>query len=85
MTATARRLGAEDLGRRIELAGPEDELKELVDTFDGMLDQAADRKGDTGHSGLGLSIVRSVVAAHDGRATAQARAAGGVDVTVELP
>jgi len=39
ITATARRLGAEDLGRRIELAGPDDELKELADTFDGMLDR----------------------------------------------
>ncbi|QUQ67545.1 sensor histidine kinase [Kutzneria sp. CA-103260] len=39
ITATARRLGAEDLGRRIKLVGPEDELKELADTFDGMLDR----------------------------------------------
>jgi signal transduction histidine kinase len=39
ITATARRLGAEDLGRRIELTGPDDELKELADTFDGMLDR----------------------------------------------
>jgi len=39
ITATARRLGAEDLGRRIKLTGPEDELKELADTFDGMLDR----------------------------------------------
>ncbi|MFC0540258.1 sensor histidine kinase [Kutzneria chonburiensis] len=39
ITATARRLGAEDLGRRIELSGPDDELKELADTFDGMLDR----------------------------------------------
>ena len=39
ITATARRLGAEDLGRRIQLTGPEDELKELADTFDGMLDR----------------------------------------------
>ncbi|MEV6603847.1 ATP-binding protein [Kutzneria sp. NPDC051319] len=39
ITATARRLGAEDLGRRIKLTGPDDELKELADTFDGMLDR----------------------------------------------
>ncbi|MFL6143123.1 MAG: sensor histidine kinase [Labedaea sp.] len=41
ITATARRLGAESLDRRINLDGPEDELKELADTFDGMLDRLA--------------------------------------------
>jgi signal transduction histidine kinase len=37
--ATARRLSAESLDRRINLDGPADELKELADTFDGMLDR----------------------------------------------
>ncbi len=37
ITATARRVSAENLGERIGLTGPEDELKELADTFDGML------------------------------------------------
>jgi signal transduction histidine kinase len=41
ITATARRLGAESLDRRINLDGPDDELKELADTFDGMLDRLA--------------------------------------------
>ncbi|RZQ61841.1 sensor histidine kinase [Amycolatopsis suaedae] len=41
VTATARRLGAESLDRRINLDGPSDELKELADTFDGMLDRLA--------------------------------------------
>ncbi|HEV2781649.1 MAG TPA: ATP-binding protein [Actinophytocola sp.] len=41
ITATARRLGAESLDRRINLEGPPDELKELADTFDGMLDRLA--------------------------------------------
>ncbi|WP_116041832.1 sensor histidine kinase [Amycolatopsis palatopharyngis] len=41
ITVTARRLGAENLDRRIELDGPQDELKELADTFDGMLDRLA--------------------------------------------
>jgi signal transduction histidine kinase len=41
ITATARRLGAQDLDRRINLGGPDDELKELADTFDGMLDRLA--------------------------------------------
>ena len=37
ITATARRVSGENLGERIALVGPEDELKELADTFDGML------------------------------------------------
>jgi signal transduction histidine kinase len=39
MTATARKLSAENMDRRINLDGPPDELKELADTFDGMLDR----------------------------------------------
>lgn len=41
ITATARRLEAERMDRRINLDGPHDELKELADTFDGMLDRLA--------------------------------------------
>ncbi|GAA0248741.1 ATP-binding protein [Saccharothrix mutabilis subsp. mutabilis] len=37
VVATARRLGADDLHRRIGLRGPKDELTELADTFDQML------------------------------------------------
>jgi signal transduction histidine kinase len=37
ITATARRVSGENLGERIGLTGPADELKELADTFDGML------------------------------------------------
>ena len=48
------------------------------------------RQGDrarTGHrgSGLGLSIVRAVVAAHHGTVTAESVAGGGLTVRVELP
>ena len=39
VTATARKLRAESLDRRIDLGGPDDELKELADTFDEMLDR----------------------------------------------
>ncbi|HET9094508.1 MAG TPA: ATP-binding protein [Solirubrobacteraceae bacterium] len=35
--STAQRVSGENLGERIALQGPEDELKELADTFDGML------------------------------------------------
>ena len=37
ITATARRVSGENLGERIALTGPADELRELADTFDGML------------------------------------------------
>jgi signal transduction histidine kinase len=37
MTATARRLSDTNLHERLALEGPRDELKELADTFDGML------------------------------------------------
>jgi hypothetical protein len=37
ITATARRVSGENLGERIALHGPADELRELADTFDGML------------------------------------------------
>jgi signal transduction histidine kinase len=39
ITATARRLSLSTLHERIALAGPQDELKELADTFDAMLDR----------------------------------------------
>ncbi|MEV7523497.1 HAMP domain-containing sensor histidine kinase [Streptomyces sp. NPDC091371] len=39
ITRTARRVVGSDLTRRIELDGPDDELKELADTFDDMLDR----------------------------------------------
>jgi signal transduction histidine kinase len=37
ITSAAQRLSATDLSARIELQGPNDELKRLADTFDGML------------------------------------------------
>ena len=37
ITAAARRASEENLSERIALTGPSDELKELADTFDGML------------------------------------------------
>jgi signal transduction histidine kinase len=42
ITATARRVSGENLGERIALSGPSDELKELADTFDGMLSRLDD-------------------------------------------
>lgn len=39
MADTARRLSGHNLGERIALSGPKDELRELADTFDDMLDR----------------------------------------------
>ena len=37
ITSTVREIQASDLSRRIDLGGPDDELRRLADTFDGML------------------------------------------------
>ena len=37
ITATARRISARNLHERLTMTGPDDELKELSDTFDGLL------------------------------------------------
>lgn len=39
ITAVARDVEANDLSQRIHLSGPDDELRRLADTFDGMLDR----------------------------------------------
>jgi signal transduction histidine kinase len=39
VTSAARDISERDLGRRLDLPGPHDEIKELGDTFDGMLDR----------------------------------------------
>lgn len=39
ITGVAKEIQATDLSRRIGLSGPDDELKELADTFDAMLDR----------------------------------------------
>lgn len=39
VTAAAKRVSEDRLGERIALEGPHDELRELADTFDGMLDR----------------------------------------------
>lgn len=42
LTGVARDITATDLTRRINLNGPNDELKNMADTFDGMLDRIQD-------------------------------------------
>jgi signal transduction histidine kinase len=49
ITATARRVSGENLRERIALTGPADELKELADTFDGMLARLDNAFGSQRH------------------------------------
>ncbi len=42
ITGTARRVSEEDLGERIEVEGPRDDLRELSETLNEMLDRLAD-------------------------------------------
>jgi signal transduction histidine kinase len=58
---------------------------ELVPSLFEPFQRLADRSGSPDGTGLGLSIVRSVALAHRGHATARARPAGGLEVTVSLP
>jgi len=39
ITATARRISEDNLNERMGFAGPQDELKDLADTFDGLLER----------------------------------------------
>jgi signal transduction histidine kinase len=48
VTATARRVADRNLHERISLDGPDDEIKELADTFDAMLERL-DRAFDSQH------------------------------------
>jgi signal transduction histidine kinase len=58
---------------------------ELVPSLFEPFRRLSDRAGSPDGMGLGLSIVRSVALAHRGHATARARPAGGLEVTVSLP
>jgi signal transduction histidine kinase len=49
ITTTARRVSEDNLGERIALEGPQDELKELADTFDRMLARLDDAFGSQRH------------------------------------
>jgi len=65
---------------------PAELVPSLFEPFQRLTDRAlADRAGSPDGTGLGLSIVRSVALAHRGHATARARPAGGLEVTVSLP
>ena len=57
----------------------------LPHLFERLYRVESSRSRATGGSGLGLSICRSIVEAHDGRISAQSSSLGGVWIQVELP
>jgi signal transduction histidine kinase len=61
---------------------PPDQVAGLFEPFRRL---GGDRTGSDRGAGLGLSIVRSVAAAHGGTASARAIPGGGLEVTVEVP
>jgi signal transduction histidine kinase len=63
-------------------AVPPDQVAGLFEPFRRL---GGDRTGSDRGAGLGLSIVRSVAAAHGGGASARALPGGGLEVTVEVP
>jgi signal transduction histidine kinase len=73
-------------GQRLTVSntGPEVSAYEIPGLFEPFR-RLTDRIGSAEGSGLGLSIVRSIVTAHGGTVTAEPRPDGGLTVTVELP
>ncbi|GAB3725406.1 sensor histidine kinase [Nocardiopsis nanhaiensis] len=70
---------------QVENSGKVIPAYEIEGLFEPFRRASGDRVGSGRSSGLGLSIVRSVVRAHDGVVTAWPRAGGGLVVTVCLP
>lgn len=69
----------------VETGGPvldQDRVDRLTEPFERL---GADRTGSEDGSGLGLSIVAAIVAAHGGRLSLLARPEGGLRVAVTLP
>lgn len=70
---------------QVENSGKVIPAYEIEGLFEPFRRGSGDRVGSGRSSGLGLSIVRSVVRAHEGVVTAWPRAGGGLVVTVCLP
>jgi signal transduction histidine kinase len=66
---------------RLALDGPNDELRELGDTFDEML---GDLEASFDGHGLGLSIVNAIATAHRATLTVHSRPEGGLRVEVRF-
>ena len=69
----------------IEDSAPNVASEHLEKLFDHLYRVEGSRNRETGGSGLGLSISKSIVNAHDGDIRAAASELGGLAITVELP
>ncbi|WP_344967315.1 sensor histidine kinase [Salinactinospora qingdaonensis] len=70
---------------QVENSGPVIAAYEIAGLFEPFRRGSGDRVHGKKSAGLGLSIVRSVVRAHDGSVTAWPRAGGGLVITVRFP
>ncbi|MBC9711273.1 HAMP domain-containing protein [Streptomyces sp. TRM66268-LWL] len=70
---------------RVANSGPAVPPYEIPRLFEPFRRLDADRVASAKGAGLGLSIVRSIAGAHEGEVQAEARAEGGLAVTVMLP
>jgi signal transduction histidine kinase len=70
---------------RVENTGPVIASYDLEMIFEPFRRLRPDRTGSAKGSGLGLSIVRSVVRAHGGTIETRARSTGGLRITLRLP
>ena len=75
----------EKLRLRVADRGPGVAREDLPRLFDPFFRAEASRSRATGGLGLGLMLVRQIAEAHGGQVRAEARAGGGLSVTVELP
>ena len=70
---------------RVANSGPVIYADQIEPMFEPFHRGGADRTKTDGHHGLGLSIARAIVRAHDGEITAAPQPGGGLVVTVCLP
>ncbi|MET8160194.1 ATP-binding protein [Sphaerisporangium sp. NPDC005289] len=75
---------SENIVIKVANTGPVIPAYEVEDLFE-PFHRLRERVGSAQGSGLGLSIVRAIVAAHDGQVEAAPRPDGGLLVTVSLP
>ncbi|MBO8192439.1 HAMP domain-containing histidine kinase [Streptomyces oryzae] len=70
---------------RVENTGPEVSPEQTESIFEPFRRLRADRVGSARGAGLGLSIVRAVMNAHEGTVQAHPRPTGGLVITLQLP
>lgn len=79
------RAGARDAIITIEDDGPGIPQDQLEDMFQPFKRGDESRNVETGGAGLGLSIARTIIAAHGGQITLENRDTGGLRATIRLP